>query len=119
MAGFAAIVEDIRNVLDRVTLTLDGVLFLARYGHFCKVRWSEIDDRSKADMLAKSLVCFQILWVAGQAIERKISSYPITLLEIHTLVHVMFALIMYALWAKKPQNIQFPTLAEFGENWEL
>jgi hypothetical protein len=61
MGGFAANVEDIHNVLDRVTLTPDGVLFLAQYGHFCKVKRSEIDDKSKADILAKSLVCFQVL----------------------------------------------------------
>jgi hypothetical protein len=31
----------------------------------------------------------------------------------------MCALIMYALWAKKPQNVQFSTLVEFGDNREL
>ena len=46
---------------------------------------------------------------------RKISGYPLTLLEIHTLVHVLFALVMHIVWLKKPTNIQDPTLIEADE----
>ncbi|KAH6701969.1 hypothetical protein BKA61DRAFT_200191 [Leptodontidium sp. MPI-SDFR-AT-0119] len=56
------------------------------------------------------LVCVQVLWVAGQAIERKVAGLPISLLEYHTLVHVVCALVMYVLWFQKSYDIQYPTL---------
>jgi hypothetical protein len=116
MGGFAAEVDDLHYLLTRVTINVDGILCLAKYGHFCRVKRSHIADKSKADILAKSLVCIQALWVAGQAIERKLAGYPITLLEIHTLVHVVCALVMYGLWAQKPLNVQDPTIISFPDH---
>jgi len=80
------------------------------------VNRSHIQEKSKADLLAKGLVCFQVLWVAGQAIGRKLAGYPMTLLEIHTLVHVVCALIMYGLWLQKPLNVQDQTLVSFADD---
>lgn len=85
MGGFTADVEHLHNSARRVTITSDGIIFLAEHGHLCRIEKRKILDKSKADLLAKGLVCVQVLWVAGQAIERTISGYPITLLEIHTL----------------------------------
>ncbi|KAL2069398.1 hypothetical protein VTL71DRAFT_14077 [Oculimacula yallundae] len=119
MGGFAIDVEEIHNTFKLITCTTDGVLFLAKYGHFCKVSRDDIEDKSKADVLAKSLVCVQVLWVIGQAIERKAAGYPISLLEIHTIVHVVCALVMYALWFQKPLNVQKPTILELGEDLDL
>jgi hypothetical protein len=116
MGGFAADVEHIHNITNRTTITPRGILLLARRGKFCQVNRSHIQDKSKADLLAKSLVCVQVLWVAGQAIERKLAGYPMTLLEIHTLVHVVCALVMYGLWLQKPLNVQDQTLVSFEED---
>jgi hypothetical protein len=116
MGGFATDVEHIHNVAKRATLTTAGLLFLARRGKFCRVNRSHIQDKSKADILAKGLVCIQVLWVAGQVIERKLAGYPMTLLEIHTLVHVVCALVMYGLWAQKPLNVQDPTSVSFEDD---
>lgn len=99
----------------RVTLTTNGVIFLAKHGHFCYVSRDEIDDKSKANSLAEGLFCVQVLWVAGQAIESKVAGYPITLLEIHTLVHVLCALVMYAMWIRKPLNIDNSTFVDLGK----
>jgi hypothetical protein len=63
-----------------VTITTPGVLFLAYHGYFCKIKKDEIQDKSKADLLAKGLVCVQVLWIAGQAVERAVAGYLITLL---------------------------------------
>lgn len=115
MGGFAVDVENMHNVATRVTITHSGVLSLAKNGHFCRVNRSRIQDKSKADILAKGLVCIQVLWVAGQVIERKVAGYPITLLEVHTLVHVVCALVMYGLWAQKPLNVQDPTMLTVGD----
>lgn len=116
MGGFAADVEKIHNVATRVSITPTGVLFLAKVGHFCRVPRSHIEDKSKADIFAKGLVCIQVLWVAGQAIERKLAGYPITLLEIHTHVHVICAPVMYGLCAQKPHNVQDPTMILFEDD---
>jgi hypothetical protein len=97
MGGFAADVEHIHNVAKRATITTAGLLFLACRGKFCRVNRSHIQDKNKADILAKGLVCVPVLWVAGQAIERKLARCPMTLLEIHTLVHVACALVTYGL----------------------
>jgi len=45
-----------------------------------------------------------------QSIARKVHGYPLTLLELHTLVHVICAFAMYALWFRKPLDIQEPTV---------
>jgi hypothetical protein len=55
------------------------------------------------------LIGVEVLWMVGQAIERKIAEYPITLLEIHTIVHVVRALAMYTLWMRKPYDVHDPT----------
>lgn len=119
MGGFASDVSSIHNSLKKVTLTPFGILLLAQHGFFCNASRKYIEDKSKADLLAKSLVCLQVLLVIGQAIERHITQYPTTLLEIHTIVHAVCALVMYSLWFKKPLNIQVPIVIEFGENEDL
>lgn len=119
MGGFAADVEDIHNVAKRVSITPTGVVMLAMAGYFCQISERQIQDRSKTDILAKGLVCLQVLWVAGQAVERKLVSFPTSLLEIHTLVHVACALIMYILWAQKPQNVQDPSMIRDKRNIEM
>uniref|UniRef100_U4LQ61 Uncharacterized protein n=1 Tax=Pyronema omphalodes (strain CBS 100304) TaxID=1076935 RepID=U4LQ61_PYROM len=58
-----------------------------------------ISDKSKADVLAK-----------GLTISRKIEGLPLTVLEIHTLVHVVCALFMYVLWFEKPVDVRDPTV---------
>lgn len=62
------------------------------------VKGTLIDDRSKADVLQKALVLIQVSWMALQCIVRTAQGLPITLLEIHTMVHVVSALILYLLW---------------------
>ena len=64
---------------------------------------SRIEDRSKADTLQKGLVLLQVGWMALQCITRKVYGLPITLLELHTMVHVVCAIIMYAFWFKVRQ----------------
>ena len=95
-----------------MTLTTRGVLELAKTlpwddftAQFCLDEES-IRDKSKADSLAKMLVSLQVLWAILNSTSRLALGYPITVLEIHTLVHAACALLMYALWWKKPMDIQ-------------
>lgn len=110
MGGFAVHIGHLHNTLDQGTLTPNGLLFLADQGYFFELAPETIADKSKANLLTKALVCLQVLWVAGQTIERKIAGYPISLLEFHTLVHVFCALVMYMLWIQKPYDINEPTM---------
>lgn len=80
------------------TLTSDAVLFFARYGVFFDVSSEEIMDKSKANALGKVLICMQVIWFAIQVIARLVAGYPLALIEVHTIVHVLCALVMYILW---------------------
>lgn len=85
---------------DSVTRTLEPELIaqFARLGRFTKMDSETITARSKADGLAKVLVCAQVTWLVVQCIARKLSGLPLTILEIHTFVHVVCALAIYSLW---------------------
>jgi hypothetical protein len=60
---------------------------------------------SKSDKLAKTVVCFQILWLVLQTIARRIDGLPITLLELNTIAQIWVTLVLYVLWWYKPQGI--------------
>jgi hypothetical protein len=119
MGGFVADIDHLHNSLKRVTITPTGVLFMASEAYFPRIKRSDIQDKSKADILAKGLVCVQVVWTVGQVIERKLASYPLTMLEVHTIVHVVCALLMYGLWIQKPLNVQDATVIDFREAPEL
>ena len=98
MGGFVVDTSSIHDTFLQVTLTPLGVELLAREGLFLEMSNDQIADRSKANILAKSLVCIQITWMLIQCAARKSAGYPLTPLEIHTMVHVVCALCIYGLW---------------------
>ena len=69
----------------------------------------DISDKSKADHLAKSLVCLQALWYCTNFFSRLAMGLPITLLELNTFAHSICALLIYILWWEKPLDIGEPT----------
>ena len=93
----------------RPILTPCGTVLLARLGFLPQITILDIKDKSKADLLTKTLVCIQASWMLVQAVARKVAGLPITLLELNTIMHVVCALIMYLLWLKKPQDVWSPT----------
>ena len=110
MGGLAVDVSDIDDRLHSVTLTPTGLQLLAERGHFIEVSDDDIRDKSKANIFAKCLVILQVSWIALQSISRKATGYPLSPLEIHTLVHAACALVMYLLWFRKPLDVQAPTI---------
>jgi hypothetical protein len=104
MGGFMVDVSDIHDSHSLLTLQPLGIVELAKNGHFFELSETSIKDKSKADILAKLLVCVQVVWMVIQCIGRKAQGLPISLLEIHVLVHVACALCMYALWIKVGQD---------------
>lgn len=79
-------------------LTPKGVYDLCRRGFWVDVPESRINASSKADHLQKGLVMFQVTWLVLQCSVRRGYGLPLSLLEIHTMVHVVCAVILYAFW---------------------
>ncbi|KAI9866182.1 MAG: hypothetical protein M1813_001743 [Trichoglossum hirsutum] len=94
----------------RLTVTSRGVLLLAKHGCLPDVSLETIMDKSKADAIAKSLVCLQAGWMVIQCITRLANRLLITLLEITTLGHLSCALMMYFFWWNKPLDIGDPLI---------
>jgi hypothetical protein len=89
-------------------LTPCGIIELAEDGHWIHIKGEKIDDKSKADVLQKLLVLVQVTWMATTCISRRIYGLPLTLLEIHTMVHVVCAISLYMFWLKVSEPSQCP-----------
>jgi hypothetical protein len=110
MGGFAVendyLNENNSKVTIRRIITVDGVLQLARLGLIHSIDPEDINERSKADSIAKMFVLSQITWFGLQVIGRLSSDLPVTPLELHTAIHVACTIIMYLIWMKKPYDIR-------------
>ena len=104
MGGFVFDVNDLHNYIPRVTLTPQGIIRLAREGQFLDIDPETISDKIKANILINGLICIQVMWMLIQCVARKVAGYPLTLLEIHTMVYVVCALTLYILWWKASSN---------------
>lgn len=102
MGGFVVDVHEMAlsmgRTLSKVTITSHGTAYLAQQGHFLDISRETISDKSKANLIGKGLICIQVTWMVIQCIARKGAGYPLTLLEVHTMVHVVCALILYTFW---------------------
>lgn len=72
----------------RLTLTARGMMLLADSGHLPVVEKAEIEDKSKANDLAKAAVIVQATWMLIQVMSRLAARLPVTLLEVNTVAHV-------------------------------
>ncbi|KID91968.1 hypothetical protein MGU_00879 [Metarhizium guizhouense ARSEF 977] len=99
---------------NRVTLNQEAVLRVAR--HFPSlvpdISEAAIADKSKANALAKAIVCLQATWFVIQCLVRLTQDVPISLLELNTFAHALCALIICGLWWRKPLDIEEPTLID-------
>ena len=94
----------------RMTLTAKGIVLLAEIGLLPQVSKEDVDDRSKADSIAKILVCTQAIWFLLRCFARRVYGLPLTLLEIHTMTHIACALLLYTIWFKKVYCASRPIL---------
>jgi hypothetical protein len=94
----------------RLTFTVPGLIFLAKIGLLPNESPDAVNDKSKADYVAKILVCLQAGWFFVQCIARVAQKLPLTLLELHVLAHVLCAFAMYLLWIQKPYDVSSPIL---------
>ncbi|KAL8680008.1 MAG: hypothetical protein Q9186_003774 [Xanthomendoza sp. 1 TL-2023] len=105
MGGLAVNVSSMHDQLDRVLITPSGLVHLAEKGYSFHVSDKDIKDKSKASALAKGRVLLQITWTVFQCLSRKVVGLPLSVLEVHVLVHAGCALIMYILWFNKPVDV--------------
>jgi len=114
-AASASVLLPSKLSLGRLTLTPRGIVLLAECGLLPRISIEEIDDKSKAAGLAKTLVCLQAGWMVIQVIGRIAYGLPVTLLEVNTIGHVICALVLYVLWWHKPKLVTQPTT--LGGEW--
>ena len=97
MRGFVIGTTDIHDQHQWATLTAKGAELLAEMGLLPDITRSQTTDRSKANASGKIIIGLQVSWTTLQCIVRHTAGYPLTLLEIHTMGHVICALCIYAL----------------------
>lgn len=68
----------------------------------------EISDKSKANLLAKALVCLQTGWFVVQCLGRLGQGLPIKTLELITISYVWCTWAIYAQWLNKPLDVATP-----------
>ncbi|KAJ0108339.1 hypothetical protein J7T55_005316 [Diaporthe amygdali] len=73
----------------------------------------DIEDRSKADWLLKSLAVLQITWIIMNVIVRHITGLPISQIEIATIAFAIMAVLIYLANWWKPKDISQPTTLQF------
>jgi hypothetical protein len=104
--------EFIPGTITRLTLTVDGLKFLATHAPEMipdLPALSEIKDKSKASNVSKAFACMQVVWFCMQCVERYLRKSPIILLEVVTMAHCLSALVIHCLWWKKPFEVVEPT----------
>lgn len=74
-----------------------------------QIKAEAILDCSKADTVAKTLVCIQAAYLIVQCACRLAAKLSISPLEVNTLGHVLCALLMYSFWFSKPKDIRVTT----------
>jgi len=93
-----------------LTVTPTGAMELARLGLLTPVPEDVINDKTKADLITKLVVCVQAGWFIVQCIARVAQDLPLSLLETHVLTHVFVALLMYLFWFAKPYDVASPVV---------
>ncbi|KAK3313239.1 hypothetical protein B0H66DRAFT_578353 [Apodospora peruviana] len=100
------------SIRKRVVVTPEGIRLLSFLGRLPQIQESQIEDKSKADWMAKAIICMQAGWMVVQVLGRAIKQMPVSLLEVNTCGHVACALAIYLLWWSKPLDIQVPTVLD-------
>lgn len=92
------------------TLTAKGVIYFMKHDRDAlrDISKKDIRDKSKHDSISKCLALVQVLWFGAQCIARLAQGLPVSLLELNTFVHTLYAFITYGLWWKKPFDVDVP-----------
>ena len=75
---------------------------------FPTVTVKEIEDRSKADGLSKTIALGQTLWFVAHCLARIVQHLDLTLIELLTLSLAVLNGVMYFLWWHKSLDVRCP-----------
>lgn len=114
MKGFSLDIDD--NINSGYQLLLQGAIL--DVDSCDRLGW-EISDKSKADVLTKSIAIIQITRFLLEISARTASSLPISPLEYFTCAHVFYALTMYIYWFDKPCGVQEKIRLEKGAKRDI
>ena len=70
----------------------------------------ELKSHSKSDGVVKLIALLQITWFGLQALFRAIQHLQVTALEIMTVAFFVLAVLIYAIWWNRPQDIEYPII---------
>ncbi|GKZ80134.1 hypothetical protein AnigIFM56816_004351, partial [Aspergillus niger] len=96
--GFILLLE--RGIIRR--LVESGQLTKSHFDH------NVIEDKGKANNIAKAIVVCQAMWLLVQLIGRKSAGLPVTLLEAHVAIQILYSVTTYLFWWSKPLNVAVP-----------
>jgi hypothetical protein len=88
-------------------LTWRDVILMLRNKQINHISKRAIQDQSKSDWFAKTIVLLQTLWFAAQCIARHIEHLPTTELEIVTLAYATINFGLFLAWWDKPRNVEY------------
>lgn len=103
----------------RSVLTVKGFQLMQRNNYAPQFTKADVDERSKADIIAKVVVVTQVTWFAIQVTGRVVAGLAVTALEVHTIVHVGCAIFMYVLWWNKPYAITRSVVLQTDEHKKI
>lgn len=103
----------------KTILTVQGFELMTRVGYAPRLTKQDVEERSNADIIAKVFVVSQVIWFAVQVVARLATRLTVTALEVHTVVHVGCAMLMYFLWWDKPYAITRPTVLSEQYNADI
>ena len=103
--------EMVSSLIDEVGLpygfrnrvTPRGALELARVGLLPEISWEMVNDVGQSGILGELVVYLQAGWMIIQCLARVHQSLPLTLLEVQTVTHAIYAFFIYCLWSGKPK----------------
>lgn len=70
-----------------------------------EVNINDVLDKSKSSALATLIICRQVGWMVLQLLGRRVSRLPITLIELHTPIHILVEVIRLWIWWYKPRDV--------------
>jgi hypothetical protein len=111
------------SVKERWTLTSTAMLYLSSLPEAITrtpdILVEDIRDKSKAEVIVRSMVAMQTGWFCVQFVSRVLLSLPVATLEISTAFYTICTVLTYILWRDKPLDVRTPTLVSGESFWPL
>jgi hypothetical protein len=121
MGGFAVRSESEGAYISSIQVEPMDLLDLFERGELAWPEFedSEIDARTQADVVVKSIALSQLIWFIAQIIGRTIDGCAVTTLELFTLSNVLCSVVTYIVWWEKPYGVRAPIILDIPTSYEL